>query len=101
MLSVYFWNLHENDTSKLNEVASSHEKGAWIHSRLFKPSFSDNIRPLEYYKGEEMNNLIEQTEGILVVRDPLDHLISAWRDKLGSESIWENKTDFLVNPLRI
>ena len=80
--------------------ASTHEKAGWVHSSLRKHEIIESIRPLKNLTDEERKIIIEQTEGMLVVRDPLDRLVSAWRDKLGNESIVKNKTSFLVSRLK-
>ena len=87
LLAVYFWNLHENDTTKLENVAGKHVGGLWVHNSLLRNKIVDSIRPLQNYSQEEIKLIIQQNEGVLVTRDPLDRIVSAWRDKFGENGV--------------
>ena len=78
----------------LEKAASRHSESLWIHRTLI-----DSIRALKNYSKEERKVVIEQNDGIVVVRDPLDRLVSAWRDKFGKEGVAANvevKSRFFV-----
>ena len=98
-LSVYLWSLHDNDTSKMDVAFDAHAGGIWVHDKLLKNEITDKIRPLHTYSKEEQHHLIENVSGVLVVRDPLDRIVSAWRDKFGPVEDATNlqiKTSFFV-----
>ena len=54
-----------------------------VHSKKFLPSY--NIKPLSAYSPHEIKHKLDNYFAFMFVRDPLERLVSAFRDKMHSD----------------
>ncbi|XP_078699164.1 carbohydrate sulfotransferase 11-like [Branchiostoma floridae x Branchiostoma belcheri] len=85
-MKLLFYNLEHNTTERLisvgtadfkgrkdNYIAPNEHKGGWIHSRGHKK--------MKHYSEEELSLRLATYRKIIIVRDPLERLASAWLNK--------------------
>ena len=80
MLLNFFSALHSKDPNLLllNETILERHGGRWVHTDIEK------LRQYQIYPITLQNqSLFSENAKVLFVRDPLDRIVSAWRDKFG------------------
>ena len=98
LLLNFFFSLHStttNDTDRLNATIDRRIDGNWVHYRP-KELEDASIQQIQWKNQKLLRNVTK----IVFVRDPLDRIISAWRDKFGPIGVVaseEVKSEFYVS----
>ena len=82
VIENFFFTLHDNDKTVLEETLKNRHNGSWIHKN--DDLKNTRIKLLREMSIDEQNELVKTMPKMVFVRDPLDRVISAWRDRFGS-----------------
>ena len=77
----FFWSLHDSDTSNLEQMLENRDKGDWVHQN--DETLNERLPKLSSLDRTLAETLLKNTSKLVYIRDPLDRLVSAWKDKLG------------------